>query len=80
PPPPPPPPFMSPAALPWGAEVSGSITRVDATASTVTLADGNTYVLPVGFDVAFLQAGAKVKIVYDEIDGKLAVVAVEAAT
>jgi hypothetical protein len=62
------------------AEVTGAITAVDPAAGTVTLDDGNTYVLPADFDIASLQAGAMVKITYEEVDGKLAITAVEQAS
>lgn len=55
------------------AEVTGAITSVDAAAGTVTLDDGNTYVLPADFDVASLQAGATVTVTYDDVDGKLTI-------
>jgi Cu/Ag efflux protein CusF len=62
------------------AEATGAIMSVDAAAGTVTLDDGNTYVLPSDFDVAALQAGAKVTITYEEVDGKLTITKVEQAT
>jgi Cu/Ag efflux protein CusF len=62
------------------AEVTGAITSVDAAAGTVSLDDGNTYTLPVDFDVASLQAGAKVTITYEEADGKMTITKVEAAS
>jgi Cu/Ag efflux protein CusF len=62
------------------AEVTGAITSVDAAAGTVTLDDGKTYTLPVDFDVASLQAGAKVTITYEEADGKMTITKVEAAS
>lgn len=64
----------------FAAEVTGSITAVDPAAGTVTLDDGNTYVLPANFDLASLQAGAMVKIIYEEADGKLTITSVESAT
>jgi Cu/Ag efflux protein CusF len=62
------------------AEVSGAITSVDAATGTVTLDNGNTYVLPADFDVASLQAGAQVTITYDEVDGQLQITNVETAS
>lgn len=64
----------------FAAEVTGAITAVDPAAGTVTLEDGNTYVLPANFDLASLQAGATVKIIYEEVDGKLTITSVESAT
>jgi len=63
----------------FAAEVTGAITSVDATAGTVTLDDGRVYVLPADFDLASLQAGAQVKIIYEEVDGKLTITTVEPA-
>lgn len=62
------------------AEVTGAITAVDPAAGTVTLDNGNTYVLPVDFDIASLQAGAMVKITYEESNGQLTITAVEQAS
>ena len=62
------------------AEVTGAIETIDTTALTVTLDDGNTYVLPPAFDVSNLQIGMRVKIEYEmEADGDLAASAVEPA-
>jgi Cu/Ag efflux protein CusF len=60
-------------------EVTSSITAVDATAMTVTLEDGKVYALPQDFDVATLTQGEKVKITFEEVDGKLQITAVEPA-
>lgn len=62
------------------AEATGSITAVDPAAMSVTLDDGKTYVLPAGFDAASLQAGAKVKITYEEANGKMTATAVAPAS
>jgi Cu/Ag efflux protein CusF len=62
------------------AEVTGAITAVDPAAGTVTLDDGNTYVLPADFDIASLQAGAMVKITYEDQNGQLTITAVEQAS
>lgn len=53
----------------FAAEVQGSITSIDAAAGTVTLDDGNTYVLPADFDVAALSQGEKVTLTVSD-DGK----------
>jgi Protein of unknown function (DUF1344) len=50
----------------YAAEASGAIKSIDATAGTVTLADGKTYQLPADFDAASLQVGQNVTITYDE--------------
>jgi hypothetical protein len=53
------------------AEASGAITSIDAQAGTVTLADGNTYVLPTPEDAAALQVGQEVTITFEAgADGK----------
>ncbi len=53
----------------YAAEASGAIKSIDATAGTVTLADGQTYQLPADFDAASLQVGQDVTITYDEGSG-----------
>ena len=54
------------------AEASGTIASIDASAGTVTLEDGQTFVLPADVDAASLNAGAEVTITYEESsDGKL---------
>ena len=53
------------------AEASGTIASVDASAGTVTLDSGQTFVLPPGFDAASLDAGTQVSITYEESDGKM---------
>ena len=63
----------------FAAEATGAITAIDPTALTVTLDDGNTYALPASVDVATLAVGAKVKITFDEADGKKTATAVEPA-
>jgi hypothetical protein len=53
------------------AEASGAITSIDAEAGTVTLADGNTYVLPTPADAASLKVGDEVTITFEAgADGK----------
>jgi Cu/Ag efflux protein CusF len=54
-----------------GAEATGAIKSIDMTAKTVTLEDGTIYVLPTGFDTASVKVGDKVKITFDEADGKM---------
>jgi len=62
------------------AEATGAIASVDASAGTVTLDSGGTFALPSSMDAAALQVGQKVKIIYDEADGKMTATAVEPAT
>ena len=47
-------------------EASGVIASIDPAAGTVTLDDGNTYMLPAATDAATLQVGQRVQITYDE--------------
>lgn len=62
-------------------EAQGAITAVDPTAMTITLDDGNTYVLPASVDAASLQVGAKVIIEYTKgADGKMAATSVAPAS
>lgn len=72
--------FAASSFAAFAAEVTGAITAVDPAAGTVTLDDGNTYVLPADFNIASLQAGAMVKITYEEVDGQLTITAVEQAS
>jgi hypothetical protein len=50
----------------FAAEAKGAITAIDPTAGPVTLADGQTYKLPVQFDSASLQVGQDVTITYEQ--------------
>lgn len=54
----------------FAAEVTGAITAVDPTTNSVTLDDGNVYLLPAEFDVAAFQAGTNVTFTYEDVDGK----------
>lgn len=54
-----------------GAEAIGAIQSIDMTTKTVTLEDGKVYVLPTGFDTASIKVGDKVKITFDQADGKM---------
>lgn len=71
--------FSSLAAV--SAEVDGSIASVDPTTNTITLTNGNTYTLPAGFDAAALQAGTKVRVIYQpDAQGKLIASEVQPST
>jgi Cu/Ag efflux protein CusF len=72
--------FVASSLSALAAEVTGAITAVDPAAGTVTLDDGNTYLLPADFDVASLTAGAMVTITYEEVDGQMQITAVESAS
>jgi uncharacterized OB-fold protein len=61
-------------------EATGAIMSVDVAAGTVTLDDGNTYLLPAQVDAASLQVGTKVKIIYEKrSDGSMTATEVEPA-
>jgi Protein of unknown function (DUF1344) len=81
--------FVSGAALAAGAEKApvqahqrlsttdaydtGLITAIDTAAHSITLADGNTYVLPGYLKVKTLSKGERVSIAYDMTpDGRIA--------
>ncbi len=49
-------------------QASGTIQSIDTSAMTVTLDDGNTYMLPQGADTASLQVGEKVQIEFTKGD------------
>lgn len=72
--------FVASSFTALAAEVTGAITAVDPATGTVTLDDGNIYLLPADFDVASLQAGTMVTITYEEIDGQLTITGVEQAS
>jgi Cu/Ag efflux protein CusF len=61
----------------FAGEASGAVQSIDTTAGTVTLADGQTYVLPAGFDTASIAVGDEVTITYEEsADGQMTATAV----
>jgi hypothetical protein len=56
----------------FAGEASGAIASVDTAAGTVTLDNGQTFILPSNLDAAALQPGGKVMITYQESpDGKM---------
>lgn len=56
----------------FAGEASGAIASVDTSAGTVTLDNGQTFVLPSNLDAASLQPGEKIMILYEEsADGKM---------
>ena len=63
--------ISSAAAL--AAQAMGTITNIDPNAGSVTLSDGNTYVLPASVAAATLQVGQNVTITYtaDANTGKM---------
>ncbi len=63
------------------AEVDGSIASVDPGTNTITLTDGNTYTLPAGVSAAALQAGTKVRVIYQQdAEGKFVASDVQPST
>jgi hypothetical protein len=61
----------------FAEEASGAIQSIDTTAGTVTLADGQTFVLPAGFDTASVAVGDEVTITYEQgADGQMTATAV----
>lgn len=50
-------------------EATGAITSIDMSAGTVTLDDGNTYMLPQDMNAAQLQVGEKVKVEFQKDNG-----------
>lgn len=60
----------------FAAEVTGAVTAVDPATHSVTLDDGNIYVLPPDFDVATLTVGLAVSFTYEDVDGTRTVSAV----
>ena len=54
------------------AEANGAIKSVDASAGTVTLDSGQTFILPASLDAASLQVGENVTVTYEQsADGKM---------
>lgn len=54
-------------------EDMGVVTAIDAKSHAITLADGNTYVLPGHFKVDTLSTGDRVAVAYDlTLDGRVA--------
>jgi hypothetical protein len=51
-------------------DVESTISKVDMTGLTITLADGKTYRVPEEFNFNGLESGVKVLVFYTEVDGK----------
>jgi hypothetical protein len=60
----------------FAADVTGAITAVDPATHSVTLDDGNSYVLPADIDVANMTVGLNVTFTYEDVDGTRTVSAV----
>lgn len=59
------------AAFAASQSMNGAIKSIDAKQATITLATGETFQLPKGFNVKSLKAGEKVSVTYDTKDGKM---------
>lgn len=56
----------------FAGEASGSITNVNTNAHTMTLDNGQTYILPAEFDISLIGQGMRVSLAFDETsDGNL---------
>ena len=54
----------------WAAEKEGKITKWETTSRTVTFDDGSTYVFNETVKTEKLKEGARIKVTYEEKDGK----------
>jgi hypothetical protein len=69
--------LLAASSMPAFADVvTGAIKSVHLATQSVTLDDGNIYVLPADFDVSALTVGLAVTFTYEEVDGKRTVSAV----
>jgi Cu/Ag efflux protein CusF len=57
----------------WAAEKEGKITKWETTTRTVTFDDGSTYTVTDTVKTETLKEGARIKVTYDEKDGKYVV-------
>ena len=57
----------------WAAEKEGKITKWETTTRTVTFDDGSTYQVTDTVKTESLKEGARIKVTYDEKDGKYVV-------
>jgi Cu/Ag efflux protein CusF len=73
--------FMFVASLfPVGAladDAQGTITKIDADNSTITLDDGKIYKLPGEFDLSVISKGMKVTLMFDVVDKELLITDIE---
>jgi len=64
--------FAASSLAALAAEATGAIASVDTSAGTVTLDDGQTFMLPSSVDAASLQVGQQVTVTYEEgTDGSM---------
>ena len=66
------------AGVAWGGEYLGTVRNIDQGQRTVVLSDGTQLWLVPGLSLDLFGQGKKVKVVYDERDGKKWVRSVEA--
>jgi hypothetical protein len=52
------------------ADDEGVIASIDREAGTITLENGNSYKLPVEFDMEALQEGMQILLAYDDVAGE----------
>ena len=57
----------------WAAEREGKVTKWETTTRTVTFDDGSTYVVTDTVKTEELKEAARIKVTYDEKDGKYVV-------
>ena len=57
----------------WAAEKEGKITKWETTTRTMTFDDGSKYVVTETVKTETIKEGARVKVTYDEKDGKYVV-------
>ena len=55
----------------WAGEREGKITKWETTTRTVTFDDGSTYQFNETVKVDTLKEGARIKVTYEEKDGKM---------
>ena len=53
----------------FAVDADGTITQIDVDARTITLEDGNTYLLPGEFDPANIKEGSSIFFIYQVVDG-----------
>ena len=54
----------------WAADKEGKVTKWETTTRTVTFDDGSKYVFTDTVKTETLKEGARIKVTYDEKDGK----------
>ena len=54
----------------WAAEKEGKVTKWETSSRTVTFEDGSTYQFNETVKTETMQEGARIKVTYDEKDGK----------